>query len=58
MVLRYWLEDGHTTAIQNVDRVVFNSLHDMNIRFAVSDLFQWQSLGYGVDYIQFTVTKE
>jgi len=58
MIFRYWLEDGHTTAIKNVDRVLFDSLDRLVVRSLDCCEFMLTKLVFGVHYIQFTVTKE
>ena len=58
MIFRYWLEDGHTTAIKNVDRVMFDSLSRLQVRYMENNILEFKSLVHCVDYIQFTVTTE
>jgi len=58
MIFRYWLEDGHTTVIKNVDRVVFDSLNKLSVRYMLDNHTKFKSLVHCVDYIQFTVTTE
>jgi len=57
MVFRYWKEDGKTTTIHGVDRVVFDSFDKLNIRFEAFSVVKWLSFAYPVDYKQYTITK-
>jgi len=58
MVLRYWVKDGKATVVEDVDRLVFNSPHDFQVRRFVADRYEWNSLKFGIDYLQFTLSKE
>jgi len=58
MFFRYWLEDGKATVIEDVDRLVFDSLISLQYRRFVVDRYEWYSLKYGLDYLQFTMSKD
>lgn len=58
MVLRYWVNDGKATVVEGVDRLVFNKSDDFQVRRYVADRYEWCKLKYGVDYLQFTLSKE
>jgi len=58
MIFRYWQADGKTEVIKDVDRIVFDSLVKLNVRFMKENRFEWQSFAFGDHYKQFTVTEE
>ena len=58
MFLRYWLVDGKATVIKNVDRLVWKSPDDFQYRRLVAGRYEWTCLKYGVDYLQFTFSKD
>lgn len=58
MFFRYWMEDGKATVIENVDRLVFDSLDKLQYRRLVAGRYQWTNLKYGLDYLQFTMSKD
>lgn len=58
MVFRYWKEDGKATVIEDIDRVVFDSLQKLQFRYMVSGRYVWENLEFGVDYLQYTISLE
>jgi len=58
MFLRYWKEDGKATVIENVDRLVFDSCVKLQYRTFHADRFEWFSIRFGFDYLQFTMSKD
>jgi len=58
MFLRYWKEDGKATVIENVDRLVFDSLVKLQYRTFHADRYEWHNIKFGLDYLQFTMSKE
>jgi len=58
MFFRYWKEDGKATVVECVDRLVFDSLIKLQYRTAVGTRYDWHSLKYGIDYLQFTMSKD
>jgi len=58
MIFRYWRWDGKATVINDVDRLVFNSLNGLSVRALVSGRNEWRTLIYESDFVQFTLAKE
>lgn len=58
MFLRYWLAGQPAIVIKGVDRLVFNKPDDFQYRRLVSGRYEWCSLKFGVDYLQFTFSKD
>jgi len=58
MIFRYWKSDGKATVIKDVDRVMFNSLDQLEIRADRNGISRWRSFSYGDDYKQFTLSQE
>ena len=58
MFFRYWKEDGKATVIENVDRLVFDSCVKLQYRTCKENRFDWNSLKFGIDYLQFTMSKD
>jgi hypothetical protein len=58
MFFRYWKEDGKATVIEEVDRLVFDSLTSLQFRRFVSGRYIWDRLRYGLDYLQFTMSED
>ena len=58
MFFRYWKKDGKVTVVENVDRLVFDSLDALQYRACNRDRYDWFKLKYGIDYIQFTMSED
>lgn len=58
MVFRYWKIDGKATVIENVDRLVYDSPEKLQYRRFINDRYEWSSIKFGVDYLQFTTSRE
>lgn len=58
MFLRYWTEDGKATVIENVDRIVFDSLDKLQYRRVVAGRYEWFNLKYRIDYLQYTMSED
>lgn len=58
MFFRYWKEDGKATVIENVDRLVFDSIEKLQYRVWTNHRYDWHSIKFGHDYLQFTMSKD
>ena len=56
MFFRYWMEDGKATVVENVDRLVFDSPDKLQYRACNHHRYDWFSLKFGIDYLQFTMS--
>ena len=56
MVLRYWKNKGLALVKKDVDRVLFKSIDDLQFRYVLSGRYEWVSLKYGVDYLEFALS--
>lgn len=58
MFLRHWKVDGKATVIENVDRLVLDSGLKLQYRTCNADRYDWFSIQFGIDYLQFTMGKD
>jgi hypothetical protein len=58
MFFRYWKEDGKATVVEDVDRLVYDSPEKLQYRCFINGRYDWYSIKFGVDYLQFTMSKD